>query len=322
MKKVLITGGAGFIGSNLCEYFLSKNFQVVCLDNFATGSKKNVEQFLHNNNFTFIEGDIRNYEDCEKAVKNVDFVLHQAALGSVPRSIKDPLTSNEVNINGFLNMLHASKEAEVKRFVYAASSSTYGDSESLPKVEDIIGKPLSPYAITKYVNELYAEIFSKTYGIETIGLRYFNVFGRKQDPNGAYAAVIPKFVMQFMNHESPVINGDGNYSRDFTYIDNVIQMNELAMLSKNPKAVNTVFNTAYGDRTTLNQLVTILREELSFFDPEIAKVEIIYGPNRVGDIPHSLASIEKAKEILGYNPQYSLQEGLKKAVKWYWENLK
>lgn len=322
MRKVLITGGAGFIGSNLCEYFLDKNFQVVCLDNFATGHKKNIEQFIRNNDFTFIEGDIRNYKDCEKAVKGADFVLHQAALGSVPRSIKDPLTSNEVNVNGFLNMLQASKEEGVKRFVYAASSSTYGDSESLPKIEDVIGKPLSPYAITKYVNELYAEIFSKTYGIETIGLRYFNVFGRKQDPNGAYAAVIPKFVMQFMNHESPVINGDGNYSRDFTYIDNVIQMNELAMLSKNPKAVNTVFNTAYGDRTTLNQLVTILREELSFFDPEIAKVEIIYGPNRVGDIPHSLASIEKAKEILGYNPQYSLQEGLKKAVKWYWENLK
>ena len=322
MRKVLITGGAGFIGSNLCEYFLDKNFQVVCLDNFATGHKKNIEQFISNNDFTFIEGDIRNYKDCEKAVKGVDFVLHQAALGSVPRSIKDPLTSNEVNVNGFLNMLQASKEEGVKRFVYAASSSTYGDSESLPKIEDVIGKPLSPYAITKYVNELYAEIFSKTYGIETIGLRYFNVFGRKQDPNGAYAAVIPKFVMQFMNHESPVINGDGNYSRDFTYIDNVIQMNELAMLSKNPKAVNTVFNTAYGDRTTLNQLVTILREELSFFDPEIAKVEIVYGPNRVGDIPHSLASIEKAKEILGYNPQYSLQEGLKKAVKWYWENLK
>lgn len=320
--KVLITGGAGFIGSNLCEHFLNKNFEIVCLDNFATGHKHNIEHLLQNEKFTFIEGDIRNYKDCENAVKNVDFVLHQAALGSVPRSIKDPLTSNEVNVNGFLNMLQASKEAGAKRFVYAASSSTYGDSESLPKIEDVIGKPLSPYAITKYVNELYAEIFSKTYGIETIGLRYFNVFGRKQDPNGAYAAVIPKFVMQLMNHESPVINGDGNYSRDFTYIDNVIQMNELAMLSENPKAVNTVFNTAYGDRTTLNQLVTILREELSFFDPEIANVQIVHGPNRAGDIPHSLASIEKAKEILGYNPQYSLQEGLKEAVKWYWENLK
>jgi UDP-N-acetylglucosamine/UDP-N-acetylgalactosamine 4-epimerase len=252
----------------------------------------------------------------------VKYILHQAALGSVPRSIKDPITSNEVNVSGFLNMLQAAKEANVKRFVYAASSSTYGDSESLPKVEDKIGKPLSPYAITKYVNELYAKIFGETYGMETIGLRYFNVFGRKQDPNGAYAAVIPKFVMQLMNHESPVINGDGNFSRDFTYIDNVIQMNELAMLTDNPKAINTVFNTAFGDRTTLNQLVTILRDELSRFDSDIAKVEIKYGPNRAGDIPHSLASIEKAKEILGYNPGYSLRAGLEQAVKWYWENLK
>lgn len=321
-EKILITGGAGFIGSNLCEYFLEKKYQVVCLDNFATGHKHNIEHLLQNDKFTLIEGDIRNFDDCKEAVKGAHFVLHQAALGSVPRSIKDPLTSNEVNVNGFLNMLYASKEAGVKRFVYAASSSTYGDSESLPKIEEKIGKPLSPYAITKYVNELYAEIFSKTYGIETIGLRYFNVFGRKQDPNGAYAAVIPKFVMQFMNHESPVINGDGNYSRDFTYIDNVIQMNELAMLSNNPKAINTVFNTAYGDRTTLNQLVTILREELSVFDSEISKVEIIHGPNRAGDIPHSLASIDKAKELLEYNPQYSLNQGLKEAVKWYWENLK
>ncbi|SHJ01055.1 SDR family oxidoreductase [Flavobacterium terrae] len=321
-EKILITGGAGFIGSNLCEYFLEKKYQVVCLDNFATGHRHNIEHLLQNDKFTLIEGDIRNFDDCKEAVKDAHFVLHQAALGSVPRSIKDPLTSNEVNVNGFLNMLYASKEAGVKRFVYAASSSTYGDSESLPKIEEKIGKPLSPYAITKYVNELYAEIFSKTYCIETIGLRYFNVFGRKQDPNGAYAAVIPKFVMQFMNHESPVINGDGNYSRDFTYIDNVIQMNELAMLSNNPKAINTVFNTAYGDRTTLNQLVTILREELSIFDSEISKVEIIHGPNRAGDIPHSLASIDKAKELLGYNPQYSLNQGLKEAVKWYWENLK
>ncbi|MCL9805142.1 SDR family oxidoreductase [Flavobacterium amniphilum] len=320
--KILITGGAGFIGSNLCEYFLGKGYKVVCLDNLATGHLRNIEHLNGNENFTFIEGDIRNYDDCKKAVDGVKYVLHQAALGSVPRSIKDPLTSNEVNVSGFLNMLQAAKEADVKRFVYAASSSTYGDSESLPKVEDKIGKPLSPYAITKYVNELYAEIFGKTYGMETVGLRYFNVFGRKQDPNGAYAAVIPKFVMQFMNHESPVINGDGNYSRDFTYIDNVIQMNELAMLSDNPQAINTVFNTAFGDRTTLNQLVTVLRDELSRFDGEIANVEIKYGPNRAGDIPHSLASIDKAKEILGYNPKYSLQAGLEEAVKWYWENLK
>lgn len=321
-KKVLITGGAGFIGSNLCEYFLSKDYYVVCLDNFATGHKKNIDNFLLSNKFQLIEGDIRDIEVCKKAVIGVDYILHQAALGSVPRSLKDPLTSNEVNVNGFLNMLWAAKEAGVKRFVYAASSSTYGDSELLPKVEETIGKPLSPYAITKYVNELYAEIFGKSYGLETIGLRYFNVFGRKQDPNGAYAAVIPKFVMQLMKHESPTINGDGNYSRDFTYIDNVIQMNELAMLSSNPKAINTVFNTAYGERTTLNDLIIILKRELSKFDPQIENVKIIYGENRSGDIPHSLASIEKAKDLLGYNPKFSLQTGLEEAVKWYWENLK
>ncbi len=320
--KILITGGAGFIGSNLCEYFINKKYQVVCLDNLATGYRKNIEHLLDEPNFTFIEGDIRNLKDCQKAVAGAHYILHQAALGSVPRSIQDPLTSNEVNVTGFLNMLQASKEAGIKRFVYAASSSTYGDSESLPKVEDVIGKPLSPYAITKYVNELYAEIFGKTYGMETIGLRYFNVFGRKQDPNGAYAAVIPKFVLQFMRYESPVINGDGNYSRDFTYIDNVIQMNELAMLTENPDAINTVFNTAFGDRTTLNQLVAVLQEELARFDPKIAAIEIKHGPNRIGDIPHSLASIDKAKKILGYNPQYSLQQGIKEAVQWYWNNLK
>jgi UDP-N-acetylglucosamine 4-epimerase len=243
-------------------------------------------------------------------------------LGSVPRSLKDPITTNEVNVSGFLNMLVASRDAKVKRFIYAASSSTYGDSENLPKVEDAIGKPLSPYAITKYVNELYAEIFSKTYGIETIGLRYFNVFGRKQDPNGAYAAVIPLFVKQFMNHESPVINGDGNYSRDFTYIDNVIQMNELAMLTENPEAVNTVYNTAYGDRTTLTQLVELLKDNLALFDSKIADIKVIYGPNRAGDIPHSLASIEKAQSKLGYKPKYSIEQGIKEAVSWYFYNLK
>jgi UDP-N-acetylglucosamine 4-epimerase len=320
--KILITGGAGFIGSNLCEYFLGKGHKVICLDNFATGHRHNIQYLLANENFTLIEGDIRNYSDCKKAVNTVDYVLHQAALGSVPRSIMDPITTNDVNVSGFLNMLSAAKDANVKRFIYAASSSTYGDSESLPKVEEIIGKPLSPYAITKYVNELYADIFSKTYGIETIGLRYFNVFGRKQDPNGAYAAVIPKFVMQFMKHESPIINGDGNYSRDFTYIDNVIQMNELAMLTQNPEAINAVFNTAFGDRTTLNDLIKNLQAELSEFDSKIAEVKIIYGPNRAGDIPHSLASIDKAKRLLGYSPKFSMQEGLKESVKWYWENLK
>ncbi|MVZ63640.1 SDR family oxidoreductase [Sphingobacterium humi] len=322
MSKILITGGAGFIGSNLTEYFLGKGHQVVILDNFATGHRHNIAQHDENPNFKLIEGDIRHVNDCQKAVEGVDYVLHQAALGSVPRSIKDPQTSNEVNVSGFLNMLVAARDANVKRFVYAASSSTYGDSESLPKVEDKIGKPLSPYAITKYVNELYAEIFSKTYGMETIGLRYFNVFGRRQDPNGAYAAVIPLFVKKFMNHESPVINGTGDYSRDFTYIDNVIQMNELAMLTENPEAVNTVYNTAVGDRTTLNQLVGYLKEFLTEYDAEISKVEVVHGPNRQGDIPHSLASVDKAKNLLGYEPTHVIKEGLREATQWYWENLK
>ncbi len=322
MSKILITGGAGFIGSNLCEYFLKKEHQVLCLDNFATGHRHNIAPFLDHPDFQLIEGDIRDLEVCQKAVEGVDYVLHQAALGSVPRSIKDPITSNEVNVSGFLNMLVASRDAGVKRFIYAASSSTYGDSESLPKVEDKIGKPLSPYAITKYVNELYAEIFSKTYGLETIGLRYFNVFGRRQDPNGAYAAVIPLFVKQLMKKESPVINGTGDYSRDFTYVDNVVQMNERAMLTANPAAINTVYNTAVGDRTTLNDLVKYLKEYLSAYDAEIAEVEVVHGPNRLGDIPHSLASVEKAKALLGYEPTHTIDQGLKEAVAWYWENLK
>ena len=321
-KKILITGGAGFIGSNLCDYFLNHNNEVICLDNFATGHRHNIEKFISNSNFTLIEGDIRDLETCKKAVEGVDYVLHQAALGSVPRSINDPITSNDVNVSGFLNMLVASRDGNVKRFVYAASSSTYGDSKGLPKVEDVIGKPLSPYAITKYVNELYATIFSNTYGLETIGLRYFNVFGRNQDPNGAYAAVIPKFVAQFINHESPIINGDGMFSRDFTYIDNVIQMNEKALLTTNPEAINTVYNTAFGDRTTLNDLINYLKEFLTEYDAEIENVAVIYGPNRAGDIPHSLASIDKAKELLGYSPKYSMREGLKEAVSWYWLNLK
>ena len=320
-SKILITGGAGFIGSNLCEYFLSRGHKVTCLDSFATGHRHNLKDFMNNANFSLIEGDIRNLADCQNAVHGVDYVLHQAALGSVPRSILDPITTNEVNVSGFLNMLVASRDAKVKRFIYAASSSTYGDSEGLPKVEEVIGKPLSPYAITKYVNELYADIFSRTYGMETIGLRYFNVFGRKQDPNGAYAAVIPKFVMQLMQLQSPKINGDGNYSRDFTYIDNVIQMNELAMTTANPEAVNTVFNTAYGDRNTLNDLVDYLKSYLSVYDSRIADVAIEYGPNRAGDIPHSLASIDKAKALLGYDPKYSLQEGLKEAIDWYYKNM-
>ena len=320
-KTILVTGGAGFIGSNLCEALLEKENKVVCLDNFSTGKRENIAHLLANNNFTLIVGDIRKLEDCIKATKDVDYVLHQAALGSVPRSIKDPISSNDVNISGFLNMLVAARDNRVKRFVFAASSSTYGDSESMPKIEDIIGKPLSPYAITKYVNELYADIFSKTYGLETIGLRYFNVFGRKQDPNGAYAAVIPKFVSQLMNGESPVINGDGNYSRDFTYIENVIQANLLSLVTTNEKAINTIYNVACGNRNTLNDLMGYLKEYLSEYDANISNVEVIYGPNRIGDIPHSHASVDKAKENLNYNPEYTLQQGLKEAVKWYWGNL-
>lgn len=320
--KILITGGAGFIGSNLTEYFLNGGHQVIILDNFSTGHRYNINQHEGNPDYELIEGDIRNMKDCERAVKGVDYVLHQAALGSVPRSINDPQTTNEVNVSGFLNMLVAARDAQVKRFIYAASSSTYGDSETLPKIEEVIGKPLSPYAITKYVNELYAEIFSKTYGLPTIGLRYFNVFGRRQDPNGAYAAVIPVFVKKYMKYESPVINGTGDYSRDFTYIDNVIQMNERAMLTDNPLALNTVFNTAVGDRTTLNGLVGYLREFLAEYDPQIANVEVVHGPNRQGDIPHSLASIEKARELMGYEPSHAIRDGLQEAVKWYWNNLK
>lgn len=320
-SKVLVTGAAGFIGSNLCEALLEKGSTVVALDNFATGHKRNLEAIKDHPKFTFIEGDIRNLEDCHKACENIDFVLHQAALGSVPRSINDPITSNDVNIGGFLNMLVASRDAGVKRFMYAASSSTYGDSKSLPKVEHKIGNPLSPYAITKYVNELYAENFKRTYDLDTIGLRYFNVFGRKQDPNGAYAAVIPKFVMQFMKHESPVINGDGSFSRDFTYIDNVIEMNIKAMLSDNPEAANNVYNTAFGERTTLLELVTLLKEYLSKFDDKIANVEVKHGPERKGDVPHSLASIDKAKNLLGYDPKFDIKSGLKEAVNWYWEHL-
>lgn len=321
--KVLVTGGAGFIGSNLCDVLLQRGASVICLDNFSTGHLENllplIEQYPES--FKLIVGDIRNMEDCRKAVDGVDYVLHEAALGSVPRSIQDPIMTNDVNIGGFLNMIVVARDAKVKRFIFAASSSTYGDSAVLPKVEDVIGRPLSPYAITKYVDELYADVFARTYGIEYIGLRYFNVFGRRQDPNGAYAAVIPLFVKKFLNHEAPNINGDGEYSRDFTYVDNVIQMNIRAMETNNPEAVNQIYNTAYGERTTLNQMVCYLREFLAEYDPEIAEIEPTHGANRVGDIPHSLASIDKARRLLGYDPQYSMREGLKEAVKWYRENL-
>jgi UDP-N-acetylglucosamine/UDP-N-acetylgalactosamine 4-epimerase len=317
MQKILITGAAGFIGSNLTDHFLSLGYEVVGLDNFATGKRENLTDALNHPGFTFIEGDIRNMDACRKAVAGCGYVLHQAALGSVPRSIADPMTTTNVNIGGFVNMLYAAKEAGVKRFVYASSSSVYGDHPGLPKVEEQTGKPLSPYAITKLANELFAENFSKIYGIETIGLRYFNVFGRRQDPDGAYAAVIPKFVKQLMQHESPVINGDGEYSRDFTYIDNVVQMNLLAMLTTHPEAVNQVYNTAYGDRATINQLVEWLKEFLAEYDPEIGKVAVKHGTVRDGDVPHSLAGIEKAERLLGYKPEYNLREGLKLACEWY-----
>lgn len=321
--NILVTGGAGFIGSNLCEALLKKGHFVRCMDNLSTGKAGNIEHLIasYPETFQFYKADICSLSDCNNALQNIEYVLHEAALGSVPRSIKDPINTNMNNINGFLNMLVASRDAGVKRFVYAASSSTYGDSKSLPKVEDVIGKPLSPYAVTKLVNELYADVFSKTYGMECIGLRYFNVYGRRQDPNGAYAAVIPLFVKQLIAHQPITINGDGEFSRDFTYVDNVVHMNLLALQTDNPQAVNQIFNTACGERTSLNQLVAYLKEYLSEFDSEISKVEVHYGPNRLGDIPHSLASIEKAGTLLGYHPLFTVKQGIKEAVKWYWENL-
>ena len=320
-KNILVTGGAGFIGSNLCEYLLSCNANVTCLDNFSTGFKHNIIEFLNHPRFTLIEGDIRDINTCQKACENQEFVLHQAALGSVPRSIKDPITTNQVNISGFLNMLVAARDQKVSRFIFAASSSTYGDSEKLPKTENYIGKPLSPYAITKYVNELYADIFNKSYGLDYVGLRYFNVFGRRQNPSGAYAAVIPLFIKKLINYESPVINGDGSYSRDFTYIDNVIQMNLLCIKGK-VKSLNQIYNTAFGQRTSILELANYLKHFLSDFDSNISKIIVKHGPNRDGDIPHSLASIEKANKKLNYKPKYNLQEGLKISIDWYWKNLR
>lgn len=319
MTRILITGGAGFIGSNLCDHFVSKNFHVVCLDNFSTGHRINIEHLLAEPNFTLIEGDIRDYSTCLSSLEGCTYVLHQAALGSVPRSINDPITTNDVNISGFLNMLYASKELKIKRFIYAASSSTYGDSKEMPKTEDKIGKPISPYAVTKLVNEIYADVFSKTYGLDTIGLRYFNVFGKRQDPNGAYAAVIPKFLNAFCQGEDVIINGDGEFSRDFTYIKNVVQMNDLALNTGNSEALNQVYNTAFGERNTLNDLVREIKQELARYI-DISKTKVIYGPNRIGDIPHSLASIEKATQQLKYNPEYNLQTGLKEYIQWYITN--
>lgn len=336
--KILITGGAGFIGSNLCEYFVLNEYDVVCLDNLSTGFRHNIEPLLDKHNFRFLEGDIRDLDTCREAVKGCQVVLHEAALGSVPRSINDPITTNANNITGFLNMLVAARDEKVQRFVYAASSSTYGDSKELPKIEHNIGRPLSPYAITKFVNELYANVFTSLYGIETIGLRYFNVFGRRQDPNGAYAAVIPLWVKALINHESPYINGDGSYSRDFTYIDNVIQANMLAATVSHDEIVkraslynmnlpqnapvDLVFNVAYGGNTTLNQLFDCLRTNLSKYDSAIADIQPVYRENRAGDIPHSQASIIKAQRILGYEPKFSALQGFEQACEWYYNNLK
>jgi len=320
-KRVLVTGGAGFIGSSLCHDLLERGNEVVCLDNFATGKKENIKDLRGNPGFRLIDGDIRDPETCNKAVKGVDVVLHQAALGSVPRSIADPATTNAVNINGFLNMLIATRDAGIRRFVYASSSSVYGDSPELPKVEEHTGKVLSPYAVTKLVNEEYARVFGSLYGMETMGLRYFNVFGRRQDPNGPYAAVIPKFTMAFMKHDSPVINGDGSNSRDFTYIDNVVLANNLAATVENPAAFNQAYNIACGDSVNLNEMTSLLRSYLAEKDPKIAAVNPQHGPNRAGDIPHSMASIGKAVRLIGYKPQVLFSDGLHRAVEWYVDNL-
>jgi UDP-N-acetylglucosamine/UDP-N-acetylgalactosamine 4-epimerase len=320
-KRVLVTGGAGFIGSNLTDSLLGNGNSVVCLDNFSTGKYSNIKPFINNAAFTLIEGDIRNYDDCCKALDGVDIVFHQAALGSVPRSIKDPVSTIDVNIGGFTRILFAAKEKKIKRFIYAASSSTYGDSGELPKVEDNIGKPLSPYAITKYADELIASNFSALYGIEVIGLRYFNVFGPNQDPEGEYAAVIPKFVKALLRKEPPVIFGDGSVSRDFTFISNVVQANNLAAVTQNNEALGQVYNIANGERTTLIELFEIIRKCASDFDGEILKIEPLFGSARAGDIKHSFASVEKAGRLLDYKPACTVKEGLKKSVEWYLNEL-
>ena len=322
MRKILVTGGAGFIGSNLCEELVKKGNYVVCLDNFSTGHIENIQGLLDNNRFKLIEGDIRNLDTCLKAVNGVDVVFHEAALGSIPRSIDDPITTNAVNISGFLNMLVAAKNAKIDRFIFAASSSAYGDNETIPKVEDTIGKPLSPYALTKYVDELYAHVFSITYGLKYIGIRYFNVFGRRQDPNSAYAAVIPLFIKKILKHEQPIINGDGSNSRDFTYIDNIIHINMLALETLSPKAFSQIYNGAGGENTSVLELEQLITKNLSVYDNCIDCIVPIFGPNRIGDIKHSKASISKAKELLGYTPVCTFEDGLKKTIYWYLTNLK
>lgn len=311
--KILVTGGAGFIGANLVEALLKDERVsfVRVLDNLSNGFKKNIVEFLENPNFEFVEGDIRDYDTCLAACAGMDLISHQAALGSVPRSIKDPLTTNAVNISGFLNIFTAAKEQGIKRVVFAASSSTYGDSKELPKVENNIGNPLSPYAVTKYVNELYAQVYATTYGLEYIGLRYFNIFGPKQDPNGAYAAVIPLFMKAAMEGKAPTINGDGTYSRDFTYVANAVQANILALFTEKREAVNEIYNIACGERTSLNELWTYIQETVG------VEVSANYGTERVGDIPHSLADIGKAKELIEYSPLLTVKAGIRNAYLWY-----
>ena len=319
--RILVTGGAGFIGSNLVDALLEQGNDVVVLDNFSTGRKENLLSAAGNPRFELIVGDIRDEKTCRAAADGVDYVLHQAALGSVPRSIDDPLTSWSVNVGGFANMVIAAKDAGVKRFVYASSSSVYGDDRSPVKSEDKLGEPLSPYAASKRAQELFALNIGRVYGFETIGLRYFNVFGPRQTPNGPYAAVIPKFAAALLRHEAPVINGDGSFSRDFTYVDNVVRANELAVLA-DTAAANRVYNIAYGRRTTLDELFRALRRELSKYDPAIATIEPEYSSVRAGDIPHSLASIEQAEKLLGYVPEFTAEAGFEIASRWYFEHLK
>ncbi|MCC3308764.1 NAD-dependent epimerase/dehydratase family protein [Psychrobacter sanguinis] len=325
-KTWLITGVAGFIGSNLLETLLKLNQTVVGLDNFATGHQKNLDEVQRLvsteqwQRFSFIEGDIRNFVDCQKACMGIDYVLHQAALGSVPRSLADPITTNEVNISGFLNMLTAARDAEVQSFTYAASSSTYGDHPGLPKVEDKIGKPLSPYAVTKYVNELYADVFARSYGFKSIGLRYFNVFGRRQDPDGAYAAVIPKWTAAMIKDDTVFINGDGETSRDFCYIENTIQANILAATTKNEDAINQVYNVAVGNRTTLNDLFNAIKLALADNDVTYER-QPTYCDFRPGDVRHSQADVSKAKKLLGYEPEFDISQGIDEAMAWYVTSL-
>tara|TARA_Y100001958_G_C21203987_1_gene530287 strand:- start:51 stop:1022 length:972 start_codon:yes stop_codon:yes gene_type:complete len=319
-NKILVTGGAGFIGTNLCQDLIMEGCEVTCFDNFSTGFFNNIKSLLNHKNFKLIEGDIRDLNECNKACKNIDFVLHNAALGSVPRSISDPINSTENNINGFLNMLIASRDNKVKKLIYAASSSTYGDSEQIPKIENKIGNPLSTYAITKYVNELYACVFKKNYNFNTIGLRYFNVFGPHQDPNGSYAAVIPKFIKIMINKKAPVINGDGSISRDFTFVKNVINMNKYAILHNSNKINNQIYNVACGEAHTLNDLFTLIKSYLIKKGFDIESLNPIYGNSRKGDIPHSLASIKKSYKAFNYKPEVKFKKGLEKTIDWYLES--